>query len=271
MPFNLPKTMLAAMAVVACGCRGVPSTESAGINPRVLPRLERGASQKQVETLVGAPARHEFSASRGQTTLRCVCCEFHSFYLGYYLLFTNDALSKIILPPRFDHVLSPDERGKRAVWKSNDPEERMNVVLEAPDLDRERILGSIERRYRPKGMDNALPGAIIAGIISAPALAYRATVENRGIFALAEKFDPYRVQLGMPVAEVEQLFGPPVLLEKSDDGSETRYYGSTKLGFQNPLLWVSVVFKAGEVNRVFSDDFFNYRKVEVLATERKSK
>jgi hypothetical protein len=238
------------------------------MTPRILLTVERGVSQKQIETLLSVPARHEFTASREQKTLRCVSYYFASFHLEYYLVFTNDALEKIIQPPRFEHELSPAERGQRAVWKSYAPEERMEVVLQVPDLDQHGILASIERRYRPKAFDNALPGAIIAGVIGAPVALARGVVENREIRALAEKFDPHRVKLGMSVTEVDGMFGPPILSEKSEDGSETRYYGSTKLGVQNPMLWVSVMFNGEKVIRVFSDDFFNYRKVQAVVRKK---
>jgi hypothetical protein len=41
------------------------------------------------------------------------------------------------------------------------------------------------------------------------------------------------------------------------------------LGAQNPLLWVSIVFENGKVIQVFSDDFFNYRKIEKAVKDGK--
>jgi hypothetical protein len=247
---------------MVCGCRAAGTNNVEDITPEALLNVKRGISQRQLETTFGVAARHEFTTSRNGTTVRCVSCQFASFHLRYYFVFTNDALQKIIQPPRFEHELSPVEKGTRAVWKSHDPQERVDVVLQAPDLDEEGITASIQRRYKPKTPDNALPGAIIAGVIGAPVALVRGAVENREIKALADKFDPYRVRLEMPLAEVEQVFGEPRLVEKLPGDSDMRYYGSTKLGTQNPLLWVSVVFRDDKAVEVFSDDFFNYRKVE---------
>ncbi len=261
--------MVLVMLVFTCGCRAARTGAAQGITPQILQTVERGISQKRLEALFGVPARHQFEASRDETTTRCVSYSFSSFHLKYYFVFTNDALNKIILPPRFEHELSPAERGERAVWKSYVPEERMNVVLQAPDLNQQGILASIERRHRPEKFDNALPALIIVGVIAAPVALVRGTVENRKIKTLAEKFNPYRLTLGMTVEEVEQLFGAPVLSEKPDDVSETRYYGSPKLGTHNSLLWVCVVFKNEKAVRVLSDDFFNYRKVEQVVKDGK--
>ena len=257
------------MIVTVCGCQAVPTNEVQEITPQILLTIERGTSQKRLEALLGVPAKHEFTASRDQNVYRCVSYQFVSFHLKYYFVFTNSALEKIIQPPRFEHELSSAEHGKRAVWKSYDPEERMEVVLQATDLDQQGIMASIEHRYGPNTFDNALPGAIIAGVIGAPVALARGAVENREIKALAEQFDPYRVRFGMTVTEVEGIFGSPILSENSDDSSETHYYGSPKLGAQNPLLWVSIVFENGKVIQVFSDDFFNYRKIEKMVKEGK--
>jgi hypothetical protein len=249
------------MLLAGCSSRTAGTINESGISPQILLTVRRGASQKQLETMLGVPARHEFTVSSDHMAIRCVSYQFPSFYLKYYFVLTNDALEEIILPPRYEHELSPWEQGKRAVWKSANPQERVEVVLHATDLDQEGITDSIERRYRPEKFDNALPAAAIAGVVAAPVALVRGQTENREIKVLAETFDPYRVHLGMPLAAVEQMFGAPRLIEKLESGSETRYYGSPKLGTQNPLLWVSVVFNDEKAICVFSDDFFDYRKL----------
>ena len=172
---------------------------------------------------------------------------------------------KIILPPRFEHELSPWEHGKRAVWKSFDPEERLAVVLDAPVLQHDDIVASIEHRYKPNEFDNALPAAIVAGVICAPvtlAQSSKHTAEEREIEDLVHQFDPFLVRLRMTSSDVERRFGTPRLTEKRDDGSEFRYYGSPKLGLKNRLLWVSVALKDGKESQIFSDEFFDFHKIQ---------
>lgn len=250
------------MLLAGCSSRTAGTINGSGISPQILLTVRRGASQKQLETMLGVPARHEFTVSRDHLAIHCVSYQFASFYLKYYFVLTNDALEKIILPPGYEHELSPWEQGKRAVWKSPNPQERVEVVLQAPDLDREGIIDSIERRYRPEKFNSFLPAVLIAYLIAAPVALVRGQIENREIKALAETCDLYRAHLGMSMAEVEQMFGAPWLIEKLEDGSETRYYGSPKLGIQNPLLWLSVVFKDEKALCIFSDDFFNYQNLE---------
>jgi hypothetical protein len=194
-------------------------------------------------------------------------------YSRYYFVFTNDGLARITLPPRFEHELSPWERGKRATWKSNEPGERIEVVLQALDLDREALAATIEHSVKlnqqPKGMDNALPAAGIVGVIGAPVIAPRKAVERSEIRKLAAQFNPYRVRLGTTLSEVEQMFGQPHRVEQMEDHSETRYYGSPKFGVQLSPFWVAVSFEKERVVSVFSDDFFNFHKVENTGATRK--
>ncbi len=256
--------LLLLIAANACGCRAALTNEIHATIAEVLLTLELGIPQGKLEALLGARARPEFTALRDQMNVRCVSYYFASYRLKYFFVFTNDAMVKIIQMPRFEHELSTSERGKRPAWKSHDPEERMEVVLQAPNLGKDGIRASMEGRYKSDGMDNALPGALIAGIIGQPVALAKNAVENQELRALADKFDPNRVTLGMTSSKVDELLGAPIFAEKSREALEMRYYGSARLGAQNPLLWISVVFRDDKVTRVFSDDFFNYRKIENL-------
>jgi hypothetical protein len=259
---------LCVIVVIASGCRVAEASNTRVPAPQMLLSMERGISQERLETLLGVPAKHEFTVSQEHTLIRCVSY----YFVADDFVLTNNALEKIIQPPRFEHELSPWELGKRAVWKSYDPLERMEVVRRAPDLDRQGIQTAMEHRHKPKTVDNALPGAIIAGIIAAPvtiAQAPQRAAENQEIKLLSERFSAFRVHLEMSVTEVEQMLGSPYLSEKRDDGCEIRYYGSPKLGVQNRLLWVSVSFKEEKAIQVFSNDFFDYHKIENIVKDRR--
>ena len=263
---------LLALLAFCAGCRGAGKSDVRVVTPEVLLKVHGGISQEQLEIKLGAPARHEFTAvHESRTAVRCVSYYFPSFHLKYYFVFTNGGLDKLILPPRFAHELSASERGQRAEWKSHDPQERMQVTLQAPPLNDAGIRASIENRYKPEKFDHALPGAVLAGIIGAPVALARGAVENASIKSLAQRFDPFRISLGISVAEANRLFGEPVLVEEFAAGSETRHYGSPKLGIQLSPLWLTVVFKDGKAVQVFSDDFFNYRKVEPAVREKADK
>jgi len=134
---------------------------------------------------------------------------------------------------------------------------RTEVVLKAASLTQEDIVFSGQEKYRP-AMDNALPPFIVATVIFSPIIVAElplGIVTKLRQRSLLEHFDPYRVRLGLDVAEVEKMLGAPHLTEGLDDGSELRYYGSAKFGYYNDFFWLSVAFRDGKATAVFTHDF----------------
>ena len=80
--------------------------------------------------------------------------------------------------------------------------------------------------------------------------------------SLAQHFDPFRARPGMSAAEVEQMFDAPQLTETLEDGSELRYYGSSKFGYDYSSHWLSVAYRDGKAPAVFSHDFCNQKKLK---------
>lgn len=233
-------------------------------NPTNLLKASPGISQAKLEALIGVPAKHQFTASRDDNTLRCVSYYFPSYNQYFYLVFTNDVLGKIALAPQYESAPRGWQRAKRARWRTDEPDERLEVVLNAPALTPDDIVLSGSEKYSP-GMDNATPAFIIVGVVFAPVIVARIPSEmakEREMRSLAQRFDPYRVKLGMSVVEVEQMFDAPHLKETLDDGSELRFYGSAKFGYYYDFHWLSVAFRNGKATAVFSSDFCNQRKLE---------
>ena len=84
--------------------------------------------------------------------------------------------------------------------------------------------------------------------------------------SFARQYDPFKVRLSMSAEQVDRIYGPPhttVFVPHSD--REIRVYGKPceqlESSLHGPQLfsWVSVTLEAGQVTRVFSNDFFDER------------
>ena len=247
-----------------CQCRTAEynSTET---SPAILLKVSTGISPTNLEQLIGVPARHQFTVLRSNETVRCVSYSFVSYNTCFFFVFTNDALGKIVLRPDYESARRGWRRAKRARWRTDEPDERLEVVLNAPALTRDDFLLASNEKYKPEVDPGLTLAAITAGIIASPVIIARTPeriAEHREMQALAKRFDPYRVRLGMTVAEMEQMFDAPHHTETLEDGSELRYYGSAKFGYYYDFHWVAIAYRNGKVNAVFSDDFCNQRKLE---------
>lgn len=222
--------------------------------------LERGQSQEKLEKLFGTPARHEFTARIDDCLLRGTSFSFDSKG-RYYFVFTNDSLAKICEVTPFEFRRVPYKDTWREIPVRTDPERRLEKVLDSPDLVGPALSESLRRRGTPpkSGSMNVLPAFIIAAPFWAAAAPLRAE-QREEVEALAKKFDPQKVKVGMSAERVEEMFGKPHVTDLTGEQRESRYYGSARLG-ENPLLWISVVFENGRVVRVFSGDFFDMDKI----------
>ena len=84
--------------------------------------------------------------------------------------------------------------------------------------------------------------------------------------SFARQYDPFKVRLGMSAEQVDRIYSPPhttVLVPDSD--REIRVYGKPceqlefSLHEEQLFSWVSVTLEAGQVTRVFTNDFFDKR------------
>ena len=74
--------------------------------------------------------------------------------------------------------------------------------------------------------------------------------------------EPRKLPVVLSAAEVEQMFDAPHLTETLEDGSELRYYGSSKFGYDYDFHWLSVAYRDGKATAVFSHDFCNQQKLK---------
>jgi hypothetical protein len=247
-----------------CACWTAENRDHPQITPTILLKASCGMSQAKLESLLEVPARHQFTVLRSNCTVRCISYQFNSYATSFFFVFTNDALEKIALRPDYESAPRGWRRAKRARWRTNEPDERLDVVLKAPALTSNEIVLAASEKQEP-GVDNALSAFIIAGIIAAPVIVARTPeriAKEREVESLAKRYDPYRMRLGMSVEEVEKMLEKPHFTETLEDGSELRYYGSNKLGYYFNFHWLCTAFRNGRVTAVFSDDFCNQRKLE---------
>jgi hypothetical protein len=205
--------LLFAVFLSLSACQSANSGSVEKENPEILLTFQRGDSPEGVKSRLGR-GLHEFTSINRRETNVCVSYHFQKYGLSYFLLFHNSKLAKILLPPRFSHEMNEAERDYTSTWDSYDPIDRMRTVIESRDLNEENVKASIRNRYRSKGMDNALPGWIIAQTIAAPFTISKRLRKADEIAELAAKYDPFRISLGMTAIDVEQRLGNPNLVEE---------------------------------------------------------
>jgi len=197
----------------------------------------------------------------------CVKLSFERPRGRLYFLFRNGKLASIQQPPKAEFVMAT-YRGKP--WEKSKPihpEEQMYKVIQGKDLSPGEIVDQIEEwsknetlASRGKEPMNILPIVIATAPLFEPKIV-RAESEAA---SLAEKFDPFKIKLGMTTNETQAVFGEPELRIAGLTNRVEHVYGSKLSPFApgiTPSVWVSVIFQDGEVTRVFSHDFFDKRLV----------
>lgn len=180
--------------------------------------------------------------------------------VGFYLVFTNEHLQRIIQPPKAELKRVPYKGTFREIPMQKATTNLIDEVLTARDLTREEI-SQLIRHALPRSSEslNALPAFMVA----APSFVkgwgeiesdYQTNAE------LAQKYDPMKVEVGDTVAEVEAAFGSCYRIVESSPGSEIHVFGGPVNLRINPAYKfssVAVVFENGKVTQVLSHYFFD--------------
>jgi len=243
----------------------------------ILTNLARGISLEGLISETGISPLHQFMARIGTNDFSCVRMSFERPRGSFYFLFRNGQLTTIQDLPRVDFETRTYNGKPWRVPKPVDPEVRMIAVIQAQDLSPVEIVERLQQWTRAeavasKGKEplNILPAFILTAPLFLAKAPSRLSGETEAA-RLTEKFDPFKIKLGMTADEVRSIVDDPILTVKTNSNCELRVYGSelpASLSVHIPPVWVSVMFCDNEVTSVFSHDFFDKRLLTVAGESR---
>ena len=207
---------------------------------------------------------HEFSERRG--TNRYDCMRFSGIEppASFYFIFLNSQLIRIVNTPPFAYtnVLSFD---KKTPWQKLlpiDPDERITVTMQQPDLSPSDVASRLSLDLQRKGKKTDSLNVLPAFIVTAPiwvALAPKAAAETKQVEAWKAQYNPLLISLGASVSEMQKVFGKPGAKVAGKADEIIYLYGhknppNVAAGISQSM--VAVVLKESTVTRILSDHFF---------------
>ncbi|HMP72867.1 MAG TPA: hypothetical protein PKE55_06335 [Kiritimatiellia bacterium] len=242
-----------------------PKPYSPNVSPTALATVQHGMTQHEVEQQLSARGYHQFTAVVSNVVIRCVSFYRNDVYGHYYLVFTDDHLRKVCVPPAFEMRSEPYMNSRVNLRTLGNPESRIETVLESEDLIGHALTAALRPQAPPKqSVDPGLTAAFILTRLIPRSPSQKA--QEREYAELLVKFDPYAIPIGADTSNVESRLGTPQIMEPLGEGREIRYYGSPYHGLRgsSEKMWLSVVYENGRVVRVFSHDFMDYDKIRPL-------
>jgi len=303
---------LVTVASILCGLRLASAAEVADDLPpesgmrqhavalEKFERLQSGIKRAEVESLLGKRGEHQFTYKDDKGTVwhnfdyvvaqepRYAISEYHLLYKDGSLYAVMDSmdvwnrLKELGFAP--DQVKDPVKRTERYIQESfrvkalrGDDIAGSMAALKKHILDEER---ASEKRCPP---DPGLTAVAIllnvqptASELAESQRAYRANVD------LKRKFDGGKIEIGMTEAQVNKIFGKPLLSDKLSDAEHISIYGpSDTKAVAAVASWlacgpVAVLFHDGAAVRVMSNwycdiDWRDRVWPELKAVERRPK
>jgi|GEM_PF-3656419 len=243
--------------------------------------FKRGISLTELESIFQTKPAHEFTVRRNGETIRCVQYVLirPAIHQSYYFVFVNDGLNLVCLLPPFEYETQMKNGSRYSRRITERPEKRIEAVLQSKDLSDEALAESVSKAMsykRPKktsGNWNCAPVYFMFApfiIALAPSTAVENLQWRHKVEEQRTKLNPFKIELGMMVGEVEAMFGTPFTIGTTTDHLEVRYYGLPEF-WMHSEAWVSVVFDQGKAVRVFSNDFFDSETIRNMARQISTK
>ncbi|MCP3904560.1 MAG: hypothetical protein GY715_13115 [Planctomycetes bacterium] len=221
----------------------VPTVLMSGCHPRYrydsLRRVRPDMTRADVQQVMRGTARHQFTTTREGDEVAC-----GSYYLEggdkVYLVFQNDRLTKMI--------------DRAWIWDAPPtPELRVLSVLDSQEIV---DIDDLEARYRERRRGQTLPVVLVA----TETILYEIRPQKNR--ALVERYDGFRVELGMTPSEVALMLGPPHRQRDVANQTYATYGGDpehlSRVSWPHRFPRVMVVYRDGAAEHVYSDDFFDY-------------
>ena len=259
---RLPLTLLIVFQICfLCGACAQSSTGKTKVNIDLLSRLKPGLTQGEVETFFGGKGCYQFTALIGTNKVCCISFLFGRSYVSYYFVFENGLLTKVVPSPPIDEEIVARGNKQVSVQKHVDSEARLTLVLNLSDLSGQQLVNSIKAKL-PK--ENESVSVVPAFILTAPLWILASTDIKKDYSRnneLAERFNPYKIDVGMPLDIVESRLGAPARTVQRQ-GETILVFGSDEPLRVNPIYrfsWIAVVVQNSKTVRVFGSDFFDKR------------
>lgn len=258
-----------------------PARQGQTVDSRAFVEFKRGIPLAELESIFQIKPAHEFTVRRNGETIRCVQYVLvrPAIQQSYYFVFVNDGLNLVCLLPPFKYETHIENGSRLSCQITGRPEERIEAVLQSKDLSDEALAESVFRAIsykRPKKTSddwNVVPAFIIVApfiIACAPVTVVQNLQWRHKVEAQRTKLNPFKIELGMTVGEVEAMFGTPFTVGTTTDNLEVRYYGLPEF-WAHSQAWVSVVFDQGKAVRVLSDDFFDSETIRNMVRQKSAK
>ena len=241
----------------------------------IVTNVPLGISLEELARRTGIKPTHLVSARVETNSFLAVSLSFSQPSGTLNFLFENEKLRAIQDRPKVEFE-TKTHRGKPwKVPKAFDSEDRFNQIANAPNLTPLEIESRFQQWAKnqnaaTQGSElNILPAARIVAATSPTAKTAQLHAETQAA-ELAEKYNPFKIALGMTPSEVKALFGTPALQQNLSNGSQLHVYGEQLSGLvpaHIPYVWVSIVFCEGIVTRVFSHDLFDKRLIPPNASQ----
>jgi hypothetical protein len=199
--------------------------EYPNVDNGVFGSLAAGESRSVVEGKLGSPGSHQFTAAMPNRDVLCVSYYQTGSWGEYYCVFFDSKLALICKPPpmamkKVSHGLTSSIR---RIF--GDPEDRVSAVLRSDNLIGEPLRAEL-RAVTPKSSAADDDQSRIMRFIGSLVDPLVISKKRRELERLVELFDPFKVELGAAVSDVELRLGAPLLIEPYGDEQEIRYYGS---------------------------------------------
>ena len=232
--------------------------------------ITNGSPLAEAQFTLGPAMRHQFSVVEANHVWKLALCFLHTgeeeSFSYYQLLFCDDVLSKTIGRISMERETIPyrDTTATRVKpWDIEDIRYAQQVFVAdavAPEQIRAKVATAHMTMDKYKGKGN-LPKFV--GRLFAPRFH---TLAEQGFplnEKLRQKYDGFRLAIGMSSDEVRALFGPPLHIFTTSSGRTAHVYGVDEPYLGNAVdhflvyPYVAVLFdSAGSVSAVFSDRFF---------------
>ena len=234
-----------------------------------LTNLARGITLAELETKLKIKPLHQFSAQIESNQFLSVSIPFEKPRGSFYFLFRNGQLLAITDPPKVEFETKQSFNG--VPWKTPkavEPEDKMNRVIQGQDLSAADILERVKQwrqnetiASKGKSPLNILPAVLVVSpffLAKTPAIRRARNKSDE----LTERFDAFKIGLGMSQDETKNLFGDPVRRFPAGSNCVTLVFGSDmppNAPVHVPPVWISIDYRDDKAIQVFSHDFFDKR------------